>query len=340
MNCSSENIVVVENVDLVKISCAIPRNKYRLTEYAPNLFDEKSAKRMAKVTGFSSLCIAPEEMTTSDLCCAAAEQLLDDIDREKIKGIIFVSQTADYTTPATSHVLQHKMGFSHNIICMDINEGCSGWVRGLYVAALLCENMQSAILLLTGDTLSKHTSPDDRATRGIFGDAGTATLIMPGKRRLPFMFKTYGEYKDDIKVGNYFQLRQKNHKNGLGNLYSYINGGAIMDFSLKEVPETIENFICMNELSKEDIKLYACHQANKLILNNLADKLGVTWELVPFTSGKIGNESSASIPLVLSQENGKRDLSSCLCVGFGVGMSIGLVHYDFSCTQFYPILEI
>ena len=75
-------------------------------------------------------------------------------------------------------------------------------------------------------------------------------------------------------------------------------------------------------------------------MSNLADKLGVPRDSVPFTAGEIGNESSASIPLVLSQVAGQMDLSSSLCVGFGVGMSLGLAYYDFSSTEFYPVVEI
>lgn len=336
----SKKVLTVENVEVARIACALPKDKYTLIEYAPNLFDEKRAKRMARGTGFTKLRIAPKEMTTSDLCKAAAEQLLEDIDKDTVKGLVFVSQTPDYTSPATCHVLQYQLGLGHDIFCMDVSEGCSGWVRGVYVAGLICQNSQAPVLLLAGDTLSKHTSPDDSATRGIFGDAGVATLLMPGKHSIPFLFQSYGEQKDAIKLANYFQLRQKSHREGLGSLFSYIDGGAIMDFALAEVLEAIEEYLATITVSKEDIGLCACHQANKLILNNLADKLGIPRTKVPFTAGEIGNESSASIPLVLSSVSGEMDLSSSLCVGFGVGMSVGLAYCDFSNTRFYPTLEL
>ena len=86
-------------------------------------------------------------------------------------------------------------------------------------------------------------------------------------------------------------------------------------------------------ISHDDITLYAAHQANKLITDNLADTLGIPREKVPFTSGDIGNESSASIPSVLARVNGKYDLSRVMCMGFGVGMSAGVCVADFSETQ-------
>ena len=64
----------IEGIGISKIACALPKQKLSLPEYAPSLFDEQSARRMAKGTGFSALRIAPEDMTTADYCFAAAEQ--------------------------------------------------------------------------------------------------------------------------------------------------------------------------------------------------------------------------------------------------------------------------
>lgn len=330
----------VDGVAIARMACALPKQKLSLVEYAPNLFDEKSARRMAKGTGFSMLRIAPAEMTTADLCAAAAEQVLDGIDRSTIRSLVFVTQTPDYALPATSHVLQEQLHLGNDVLCLDINEGCSGWVTGLYTATVLCKNTNAPVCLLAGDTPSKTTMPEDRATRSIFGDAGTATLIVPGDARLPFLFRSYGDRPEIIQLANYYQYRQMHPKTGGGTLYASLDGGAIMDFSLDEVPGAIGEFLDLEKLDKEAVSLYACHQANKLILNSLADKLEVPREKVPFTSGEIGNESSASIPLVLQAESGKVDLSCVLCCGFGVGLSIGICMADFKKTEFLGVMEI
>lgn len=339
-NKVAEVMRYVDGVAISRMACALPKQKLSLVEYAPNLFDEKSAKRMAKGTGFSMLRIAPENMTTADLCAAAAERVLDGIDRSAVGSLVFVTQTPDYTVPATSHVLQEQLQLGNDVLCLDINEGCSGWVTGLYTAAVFCKNTNSPVCLLAGDTPSKGTAPDDRATRSIFGDAGTATLIIPKENRLPFLFESYGDRPDAILQANYNQYRQAYPKAGGGSLFVSLDGGAIMDFSLTEVPAAIEKFLEAERLTKEDISIYACHQANKLILNSLADKLTVPREKVPFTSGEIGNESSASIPLVLTARAQSADLSRTLCCGFGVGLSIGICMADFTKTEFLGVAEI
>ena len=78
----------------------------------------------------------------------------------------------------------------------------------------------------------------------------------------------------------------------------FVDGVEIMNFALNEVAELIEKFLSDNGLSKDDINLYACHQANKRILSALADKLNVPREKIPFVADETGNTSSSSIPFV------------------------------------------
>lgn len=330
----------VEGVAISRIACALPKQNFSLMEYAPNLFDEKSARRIAKGTGFSRLRVVPENMTAADLCTAAAERILREIDRSKIGSLIFVTQTPDYALPATSHVLQDRLHLNNDVLCLDINEGCTGWVAGLYTAAVLCKNTGRLSFLLAGDTLTTVTSPNDRSTRSIIGDAGTATLIVPSEGRIPFLFKSYGEYSQYISMANYYQWRRHHPTLSENDLTFTLDGGAITDFALDDLPATVGEFLEKEHLRKDDISLYACHQANKLLLISFAHKLGVPIEKVPFTSSEIGNEGVASIPLVLTNQAKEADLSQVLCCGFGVGMAIGICLADFSQTYFGGIAEI
>ena len=169
----------VDNVSVKSVSCALPKQSFTLLEYAPNLLDEYNANRLSNKTGFNTLRIAPEHMTASDLIVHAAEPLLNDVERDEIGAVIFVSKTQDYALPATSHLLQTRLHLNQHVLCLDINEGCSGYVKGLYTASLLAKNMNRPVLLTAGDTSSRLCSPNDRATRCIFGDAGIASLIAP-----------------------------------------------------------------------------------------------------------------------------------------------------------------
>lgn len=79
---------------------------------------------------------ADAETCSSDLCFAAAEKLIADnnIDRNEIDLLIFISQTPDYRMPATSVLLQDRLELSNSCIAFDVNLGCSAFMYGLSIA--------------------------------------------------------------------------------------------------------------------------------------------------------------------------------------------------------------
>ena len=203
----------IDGVHIKAISCCVPKGNYSLEEYIPEIVNDKSAKRLAKGTGFSRLGIAADDITTSDLCCRAVEPLLAKMDASAIGALVFVSQTPDYVMPATSHVLQQRLGLRNDILCLDINEGCSGYMTGVYTASLLAKQLNAPVCLLAGDTISKVTLAEDRATRSILGDAGTATIIEPGTHKINFAFASYGDRYDAIIMENSRHRMVPDHKN-------------------------------------------------------------------------------------------------------------------------------
>ena len=330
-------ITTINGVAIDAIACAVPSNCFSIFDYCDGLVTEKEANRLSKNTGFEKLRITDNKTTTSDLCFNAAEHIFNSdgaYRKSDIDGLIFVSQTSDYYLPATSHELQSRMGLSNNMLCFDINQGCSGYVNGLYLAALLVSSGQCRkVLLLTGDTASKLTSPTDRATRTIFGDAGTATIISVGEQNIVFNIQTFGDRFKAIIVPN-SRHRKENLPDNSG--YVSLDGMGIMNFTLDEVPKNIEQLLDYTKTSKSEIKLYACHQANKLILKSLADRLGVEQDKVPFIAGETGNTSSASIPLLLAEiADDKKLLQKVCCAGFGVGLSVASCIVDLSSTKFF-----
>lgn len=198
-------ITKIKNVEISVISTAFPKRQESVFEYCDGLVTEREAMRLAKNTGFERLRISDDGVTTCDLCLAAAENIFRNVDVkcEDIDGIIFVSQTPDYILPATSHLLQAKLGLNNDIIAIDINQGCSGYIYGVNVASMLVSTGQcDTVLLCVGDTISKLTNKNDRSTRTIFGDAGSATIIKKGDKELKFNFSTFGEKYNSIIVNN------------------------------------------------------------------------------------------------------------------------------------------
>ena len=168
-----------EGVTILGMSGAVPVNKIINRNFTRH-FDQETVNDIIDKTGVEERRISNDKTTSSDLCYAAAEKLINDlkIDRSDISVLLFVSQTPDYRMPATSVILQGKLGLSKSTAAFDINLGCSGFVYGLSIAYSYAQQTGvKKVLLLDGETRSKVYHPKDRKTGFIFGDAGIAAII-------------------------------------------------------------------------------------------------------------------------------------------------------------------
>ena len=169
---------IIENVRISGIVTCVPGNIEE--NISLPFFKDGEAEKVIASTGIERRRICDSQVTTSDLCFKAANQLIDQLqwDRNDIDCLIFVSQTPDYKLPSTSCILQNRLGLSVSCCCFDISYGCSGWVYGLSViSSILSTGQMKKGLLLVGDTPSKFKSRKDKTSWPLFGDAGTATAL-------------------------------------------------------------------------------------------------------------------------------------------------------------------
>ena len=326
---------LLQKVDIVGIGSAVPSQVVYNKENRD--FTAGEVEKIVASTGVIARRVVSAKLCTSDLCYAAAENLLNELacDRNEIDIVLFISQTPDYILPATACVLQHKLNLKKEIIAFDINLGCSGYTYGLIVLAnLLSSGLYKKALLLAGDTISKVVSPQDRSVAFLFGDAGSATLLEYNPKALSmyFDFGTDGVGFDKLQIeaGGYrtpFHTNLMEKKLCEGDNYRaktdlYMSGADIFNFTLREVPRTIDACLQTAKLAKADIDLFFLHQANLFMLNHLVKKMGLEGDKVPMTLQNYGNTSVASIPLTMSQEwQTFAQSKKILLCGFGVGFS-------------------
>ena len=329
----------IHDVGIKAVSSVVPKKRILNSELS-EIYGEKETSKLISSIGVQERRVADDSTTTSDLCFSAAEKLFKEcnIDKKDIDALIFVSQTPDYQLPATSCILQKRLGLSIETMSFDINMGCSGYVYGLKVAASLVNTGLKNVLLLVGDSISKIVKPGDRSTEFLFGDAGTASVIgKVSNSSLTIELGTDGNGFESIISRKPINT---NYKVERGNNYSYLemNGGEVFTFTLKRVPKLINSFLKNMNLSSSDIDFCVYHQANHFMLKHLLKKSKFSDEQVPISIDKYGNTSCASIPVTLSSVNAqKRD--ACLLVGFGVGLSWGCALCDLSNTQILPVME-
>ena len=340
------------NVDGI---CAVVSDKIiPVEEYCKGLASPKKLRKLINTTGFESLSIADPDVCCSDMCVQAADHLLALTNRgvkrflrEEIGALIFVTQSSDYRVPATAYTMQERLGLNDTLVAFDINLGCSGFVYGLYVASSLLGNLgDKKVLLCCGDVDIRCGKPTDTNSGVIFGDAGAAAIISkaePDKKTL-FNINSYGDRWRCLysKMGGDKILKESLMKAPVPDfdLYrsdeiSYMDGMGIMDFTMNEVVDNINELVSAAGLSKNDIGAYLFHQPQKLLVDDMAAKLELDTDSVIANAQHIGNASSASIPLLLTEIGSawsERPNKRVLMSGFGVGLSVASVVMDLDDT--------
>lgn len=325
------------NINISALAAAVPANTIHNRLYTEH-FDADAVNEIVDKTGIEERRFAPESMTASDLCFAAAEKLIADnsINKDEIDLLLFVSQTPDYRMPATSITLQNRLGLSKSTAAFDISIGCSGFVYGLSVAYSYAQQPGiRKVLLLDGETRSRVYHPKDRKTAFLFGDGGVAALIEKSSKvgASFFSLNSDGAKEDLIKMdaGGYRNpssvetLAEKvvdEHGNIRTDEHGYMNGAEVFNFVIREIPKDIKNLIKLSE-KEVNPEYYLFHQANRFMNDYLKKKLKVDSNKVPESISKFGNTSSVSIPLTMVSElqgklSGQKQI---LLSGFGVGMS-------------------
>lgn len=324
-------------VSIKGISTTVPQD-VRDNAFFSSLFSEDERTKMETVTGIQTRHVVTSSECTSDLCEDAARKLLDRLgwEPETVDALLFVTQTPDYILPATACILQHKLGLSTDCAALDINLGCSGYVYGLWQASALVESGScKRVLLLVGDTCTKFCAPEDKSTVFLFGDAGTATALEYDETasEMAIVLGSDGEGGKNliIPVGGYReQVSEASLVRALcsdGNTRSpidlYMHGGEIFNFTIQRVPKLFRTLCEFSDTEAEQFDMVLFHQANMFMLKHLAKKMKLDPEKVPFSIGRYGNTSSASIPLTLTDAiaEGKERPDSVAMFGFGVGYS-------------------
>ena len=330
-----------KNVRIAGVSAGVPR--FVASNLRPldddGISSEYSPEAFVETTGVLERRLS-EVLTASDLCYAAAEQLISDLgwEKEEIEALVFVSQTADYILPATACILQDRLGLSKECYAEDVALGCSGWVYGLSnIAALLSTGAIKKALLLCGDAKKRAKGPHDP----LFGYAGTATAVefVNGDNGFMFHFGTDGSGYDAIITPDggsrnqvsvdSFKLEEIEGKK-MHRMQTRMKGMDVFSFGISTAPKSVKKLAEHFGFDYLNYDYFVFHQANMKMNNMIAKKLKLVPDTVPSCMYHFGNTSSASIPITIVtqlKDKCERPLKF-ICCGFGVGLSWGTVAFE------------
>ena len=315
------------NLKIVDFEYQFPKNYIDLFKNYSNLKSWNIEKTIKK-TGIKRVYHTNENETALDLSVKACNKIIknNNIDRNSIDSLIFVTQSPDYILPTTACILQDKLNLSKKILAFDINLGCSGFVKSLSVAtALINSKIVNNTLIVCADTYSKYIDKNDKKNIPLFSDCASVCYLKKGGNLQigPFEFGTDGKGSNNLIVkGSGTRKINSNEKKRL-----FMNGNQILLFTLDEIPKLVNNFLKKIKIKKNDINYYIFHQANKLVVEQLSKKLNLEKNKVVFSAQNQGNTISSTIPVALKdllKKNKLKKNDKILLIGFGVGYSWGI----------------
>lgn len=343
-----------EHYRIAAVASSVPRHLRTSQDFAGK-YGQDVVDKIIKNVGVEQGYVADERTTTSDLCAHAANTIIDElgIARDSIDALLFVSQTPDYVAPSTACVLQMRLGLSVECLAYDINLACSGFVYGLSAALSYLNNGGvKRVLLLCGDTVSKHCSPEDRGLAMLSYDAGTAMLIdkdADGGDQASFKLRTIGEgYRSLIVPYGGYRHRIGSSERTLRepdvsrcDYDGYMNGADVFRFSITEVPKLVKDFKSEFGIDYERIDRHFLHQANVFIMKNIAKRVGIVDAKMPVSIDRYGNTGAATIPLTICDHyarEGDATVSETVSVcGFGIGLSLGVAVLALKDTRVFAV---
>ena len=351
--------MLINNVTIQSIATFLPTNIMEMNSLKDS-FGEKNVKMIMNATGVNRVHVANEDQTASDMCFNAAKYLIDKekISKDDIDGLVFVSQTADYRAPVSSIILQDRLGLSKELVCFDIPYGCSGYIYGIFQAAsLIGSGACEKVLVLAGDTTTQLINSKDRAQKMVFGDCGSATMVCKGIGQLGFHIGSDGSEYDKVIIpaGGYrnrsSELTRKEYEDLDGNIRTqenlYMDGTSVFNFIIKRGQQSIKTILQYMNWEKDNVNLFAMHQATRFTLSFLRKRLKIDKDKLPINIANYGNTGPTTIPLLLTdlfnsdEKNDNMKFDKVIMCAYGIGLSWGSIACNLSETRIYkPINKI
>lgn len=339
----------------------IPTNERSFMDEMTN-FDAPVARslKLKDVMGFDKHRIVDGPVCVSDLACFGLEHLFEKglLERDDFDALVVVTQSPDYLMPPTSNVIQGQLKLKHDLFCMDINQGCAGFLIGIIQSFLLLEQPSvRKVVLVNADVMSRKVSPKDRSSYPLIGDAASiavlersddatpihANLKMDGTRREVLMIPAGGFRLPSSPETAILEMDSEGNHRAKDHLC--MDGSAVFNFVQVEVPPMIEELLAHAEATSEAVDCFLFHQPNRFMLQKLADKMKIPHNKMPMNVVEhYGNSSGVTIPMAIVHNLRERllreSLNVCLA-GFGVGLTwssmlMRLGKLDYCALMDYP----
>lgn len=305
------------------------------------LIEEFGTWTPAKIYGKTGIHSRPlTDLPVSEFATKAARRLFEqnpDVTPESIDLLVLCTECPDYVLPATSCLIHRNLGLRPDCGAFDYSLGCSGYTYGLAICkGFIAAGLAKRVLLLTADLVTRYINKMDKATRPLFGDGATATVLEACEtdHLAHFDLGTDGAGYEHIIIPASGWAMPKNEEtarestNRFGNVTCqenlHMNGREVIAFAERRLPDAMGKLLASGGVTWDDIDLVVFHQASLLMLEHLRDLLGIPADKYVIDLEECANTAASTIPIALcrAEQSGRlRRGMKVLVSGFGVGLS-------------------
>ena len=293
------------------------------------------AEGVFRLTGIRSRHWADPQQTTSDLAEQAAQRACESagINPASIEAVLLSTTSPDRMLPSTACVLQSRLGIQ-GAAAFDLAASCSGFLYGLSTADRFIRSGQfRRCLVVAAELKSRFLNLEDEATAVLFSDgAGAAIVQAEEARREPSGVLGIRLYADGARHGligipaggsrrptTLKTIEDREH-------VLRMQGGPLFRTAVKRLAGAVHDLLKEFGCNLCDLNLAIFHQANGRLLSALGKRVGLAPEKLYSVIDRLGNPSSASLPIALdaAHREGRLRSGDLLLLGtFGGGLTWG-----------------
>ena len=308
---------------ITHIESQLGNTKINVLDYLSNKVNKDRASKIINKTGFKFLH-KENSKNVFDLAFMSANKMIRKI---KIKPdiLIFITQDPNNNIPSFAENLAFKLKLKENTFVTTLSMSCSSFPYALFVINSLFNSSQyKNALVVSSEIYSNFIKESDNSTNLIFSDGSTSSFIqkVSNNNLLSYDFGHDGSNFDKIKLNKHMDNSNlKLYSNNLNMM-----GSDVFQFTMSKIPISINS---LQKKSKvQNIDLFFLHQASKVVINEIINKLNINLEKVPNSFNYTGNLVSSSIPYLIMKylKKNKIKKNKIICIsGFGVGLSWGSI---------------
>ena len=254
--------------------------------------------------------VAADNESSADLATNAARNAIKNagISAAEIDLIILATDTPEYLSPATSVIVQHRIG-AKNAGTFDVNAACSGFVTAFDTAFkfIIADKSYKNVLVIGCYAMTKYLDWKDKKTATLFADGAGAVVLQAHDdnqdRRGFLASKLYA----DGSFAEFMGIFAGGTKKPISNEILEENIWNKLRFAQKYPPDVnilgwqkiVHEVLDKANLMLEDVNLFLWTQVNISTIKIVMQEMQIPFEKTHTIMQKWGYTGSACIPMVL-----------------------------------------